>query len=140
LNLRSKWSAAKRAILQDTDFVFCDPDNGIGFTSKHIMVEELRNLRREGRAVSFITFPAHITHQQQVVGMHERLHADTGAENIITVRTSISISGPNGKQPRARWFTVLDGNPEIHDACKLFGERLQKVLGAKIHIHETKTE
>jgi hypothetical protein len=137
MTLRSKWSAAKRESLSGCDFVFCDPDNGIGFTNKHVLLDEISQLRRAGRSVAFITFPARVKHDLQVAALHDRLHAEAGASTAITVRTSISIAGPNGKQPRARWFTVLDGDLLTHKACRLFGERLQRVLGAKIQIHET---
>lgn len=136
-NMRSHWSSAKRTFLKDADFIFCDPDNGIGSTSKHLMIEELRSLRQEGRSVAFITFPARIAHQEQVERLHDRLHAETGASNVITVRTSISIAGPNGKQPRARWFTILDGDTQTLQACRLFGDRLKDVLGARTAIHES---
>ncbi len=136
-SLRSKWAAEKRLALIDADFVFCDPDNGIGSTNKHLTIEEIHKLRRIGRAVSFITFPARTPHEQQVTRLHERLHQATDTRNIITVRTSISVRGPNGKQPRARWFTVIDGDQKTHTACKLFGDRLRTILGARIHVYET---
>ncbi len=134
---RSVWARDMKKAVQQADFLFCDPDNGIGLKNKHVLIEELRELRYPGRVLSFITFPHRIPHDQQLKSLHERLHIETGAKSVITVRTSISVQGNKGRVPRARWFTVLDGDAEAVAACHLFAERLKENLNARAVVEHT---
>ena len=90
---RSAWGKSKRSALDGADIVFLDPDNGIGKeTQKHATFSEIRLLRKPGRAIVFITFPGRsMKHDALLRQLHERLADETDAENIVTLRTSVSV-------------------------------------------------
>jgi hypothetical protein len=75
-----------RAVLDQADVIFLDPDNGLGEASaKHATFSEIRLLRRSGRAIVFIKFPGREIHETQVSRLHEQLHEETGAERAVTI-------------------------------------------------------
>ena len=89
---RNAWGTRKRSALDGADIVFLDPDNGIGAeTQKHATFSEIRLLRKPGRAIVFINFPGRMKHDVQLRQLHERLAGETGAKNIVTLRTNVSV-------------------------------------------------
>lgn len=125
------------------DIVFLDPDNGLGSeTAKHATYAEVRQLRRPGRSIAFITFPGRsATHDEQVRQMHERLISETDAQTIITLRTNVSVPRGDGSGyfvQRPRWFTVVDPDEEISRRAEAFGEALRLIprVRATLYCHD----
>jgi hypothetical protein len=105
---RSAWGTRKRSALNGADIVFLDPDNGIGAeTEKHATFSEIRLLRKPGRAIVFIIFPGRsMKHDALLQQLHERLAVETDAENIVTLRTNVSVPramGSSSYVQRQRW-------------------------------------
>jgi len=126
---RIAWGARKRKELDGADLVFLDPDTGIGKASeKHATFSEIRLLRKPKRAIVIITFPHQgKKHDVQLARLHERLAAETH-ENIVTLRTSVSVPTAAGKYvPRVRWFTVVDADAELHYRAREFETALKSV-------------
>ena len=126
---RSAWGIRKRSALDSADIVFLDPDNGIGEeTEKHATFSEIRLLRKPGRAIVFITFPGRsMKHDALLQQLHERLAVETDAENIITLRTNVSV--PDAERPRSyvqrqRWFTFIDPDAELIARARAFASNL----------------
>jgi hypothetical protein len=68
---RPIWAKIKHEELSASDLIFLDPDNGIGPASaKHATLEELRQLRRQGRTLVFITFPGRRPHDDILADLH----------------------------------------------------------------------
>lgn len=128
--LRPAWSHAKREALVGADIVFLDPDNGLGGeTPKHATYSEVRLLRRPRRAIVFITFPSRsATHDEQVRQMHERLFSEADANNVITLRTNVSVPRGDGSGyfvQRPRWFTVVDPDDDMTLRIEAFADALK---------------
>ena len=126
---RSAWGIRKRSALDSADIVFLDPDNGIGEeTEKHATFSEIRLLRKPGRAIVFITFTGRsMKHDALLQQLHERLAVETDAENIITLRTNVSV--PAAERPRSyvqrqRWFTFIDPDAELIARARAFASNL----------------
>ena len=126
---RSAWGIRKRSALDSADIVFLDPENGIGEeTEKHATFSEIRLLRKPGRAIVFITFPGRsMKHDALLQQLHERLAVETDAENIITLRTNVSV--PAAERPRSyvqrqRWFTFIDPDAELIARARAFASNL----------------
>ncbi|MGO4438567.1 hypothetical protein [Rhizobium sp. RAF56] len=122
---RNVWGKRKREALDAADIVFLDPDNGVGAGSpKHATFAEVRLLRKPGRAVVFITFPSKgKKHDEQLHQLHERLRAETGASEIATLRTNVSVPRGDGSAyvvQRQRWFTVVDYSAELIARAQAF--------------------
>jgi hypothetical protein len=128
---RSAWAARKRAAFEDADLVFLDPDNGLGAeTEKHATYDEIRLLRRPGRAVVFITFPPHAPHEALLRKLHERLRAEAGAGSAVTLKTSVSLPRAPGSHfvvPRQRWFTVVDPDAALVARARAFALALSSI-------------
>lgn len=129
---RSAWGAHKRCALETADIVFLDPDNGVGQESeKHATHNEIRLLRKPGRAIVFITFPGrNMKHEVLVQHMHKRLATETGAKNVITLRTNVSVPRSEGSRSfvqRPRWFTVVDPDVELIARAETFAKSLEAV-------------
>ncbi|WP_374547273.1 hypothetical protein [Rhodoblastus sp.] len=129
---RGVWGARKRRALEGADIVFLDPDNGVGQESgKHATHNEIRLLRKPGRAIAFITFPGrHMKHGALVQHMHQRLATETGAENIVTLRINVSVPRADGSRAlvqRQRWFTVVDADVELVARAETFANALKTV-------------
>ena len=129
---RSAWGTRKRSALDGADIVFLDPDNGIGGeTEKHATFSEIRLLRKPGRAIVFITFPGRsMKHAALLQQMHERLSVETDAENIVTLRTNVSVPraiGSSSYVQRQRWFTVVDSDAELRARAQAFATALASV-------------
>ncbi|GAA5264899.1 hypothetical protein ACOSOMT5_P1324 [Acidiphilium sp. MT5] len=129
---RSAWGIRKRSALDSADIVFLDPDNGIGEeTEKHATFSKIRLLRKPGRAIVFITFPGRsMKHDALLRRLHERLAVETDAENIITLRTNVSV--PAAERPRSyvqrqRWFTVIDPDAELIARARAFASNLTSI-------------
>ncbi|MFD2262635.1 hypothetical protein ACFSM5_07025 [Lacibacterium aquatile] len=131
---RANWSAQKRIALADADIVFLDPDNGLGRESKkHATLSEVRHLRRPDRALVFITFPGRdLPHKELVVRLHERLALETGAQDIFTLRTTVSIQTAKGSfVPRTRWFTILDTDQQLSERIHAFANEVARIPRVK---------
>jgi len=136
--MRNEWAIQKRKALDDCDIIFLDPDNGLGADpEKHATLAEVRELRKPGRAIIFITFPKRENHSQQVDQLHQDLRKETGAESVMTVRTHVrvpSLKDPKHLVPRVRWFTIVDGKADLLNRAQIFATALSSVpfAGAKI--------
>jgi hypothetical protein len=129
---RGAWGTRKRSALDDADIVFLDPDTGIGEeTEKHATYSEIQLLRKPGRAIVIITFPNRsMKYDAQLQQLHERLAIETRAENIITLRTNVSVPGAPGSRSvvqRPRWFTVVDPDAELAARAKTFFTALKLI-------------
>jgi hypothetical protein len=129
---RSAWGARKRNALDGADLVFLDPDNGIGAESeKHATFSEIRLLRRSGRAIVFITFPGrNLTHDALLQQLHERLAVECDTENVITLRTNVSVPRAPGSPSyvqRQRWFTIVDPDAELEARAQTFSDALASI-------------
>ena len=140
---RLAWASRMGHELRDADLVFLDPDNGIGDdTKKHATMSELQMMRRPGRALVFISFPGrNLPHDQLVQRLHLRLTAETGAQNILTLRTNVSVPrlpGSKFKVQRQRWLTILDADGALIARAKDFARVLQAVPSVRAqldHMH-----
>lgn len=107
-----------RAALDSANLVFLDPDNGLGAeTEKHATCSEIDLLRRPGRAIVFSTFPGRtMQHNTLAQRLHKQLSAQTGAKEVVTLRTNVSVPAaepPRSYVQRQRWFTVIDPDAEL---------------------------
>jgi hypothetical protein len=136
---RGAWATRKRSALDGADIVFLDPDNGIGEDGeKHATCSEIRLLRQPGRAVAFITFPKRVKHDIQLQQLHQRLAAETDAETIMTLRTSVSVRVAGGSYvPRARWFTIVDPDAELTARARAFATALESVPRVRARLYYT---
>ena len=129
---RSVWGTRKRNALDGADIVFLDPDTGIGKeTKKHATFSEIRLLRKPGRAIVVIIFPGKgKKHDAQLRQLHERLAVETHAENIVTLRTNVSVPTAVGSPfvvQRQRWFTLIDPDTELAARAQAFATALASV-------------
>ena len=133
---RSVWGKRKRNVLDGANLVFLDPDNGIGKeTQKHATFSEIRLLRKPGRAIVFITFPGrNMKHDALLRQLHERLADEADAENIVTLRTSVSVPSAAGYVPRLRWFTLVDPDYELIVRAQAFERALAFVPHVKARL------
>jgi hypothetical protein len=139
---RSAWGMRKRSALDGADVVFLDPDNGVGSeTEKHATFTEIRLLRRSGRAVVFITFPGRsLTHDALLRQLHERLGVEAGVENVITLRTNVSVPRAPGSRSyvqRQRWFTIVDPDAELTARAQAFAKALASVPRVRARLEGT---
>jgi hypothetical protein len=123
---RLSWAQEMSEALNGCRIVFLDPDNGIGQTAKHCTFDEVAAIRRPGRAVVLIKFPAHRKHTLQLEQYHRDLLANTRCLSLLTLRISVHL-----KQPSIRWFTILDGNDELCARAERFGALLNTIEGCK---------
>jgi hypothetical protein len=139
--LRNAWSSRKRTALCSADIVFLDPDNGLGKEiAKHATFAEVRLLRRPGRAVVFITFPARKTHNEQVRQLHNQLVVEADAGRVITLRTNISVPSTKGSRfyvQRPRWFTVVDPDAELVVRVRRFADALLAIPRVSVRLDDT---
>lgn len=129
---RKGWAERKRHSLETADIVFLDPDNGLGNkTSKHATFEELKLMRRPGRALVIITFPGRSKpHVELVKDLHKRLGDEIGSDSIATLRTNISVPANAGSSvfvQRQRWLTVIDADRDLITRLQAFAIDLSKV-------------
>lgn len=123
---RLSWAREMRATLASTDLIFIDPDDGVGQAGvKHATWGEVRGFVGGNRCVVFIKFPGRSSHSEQAIQLHEMAAKETGCDNIVTLRTNVSVPATKSGcfVPRIRWFTLI--NP-----CKLLHERLETFADA----------
>jgi hypothetical protein len=105
---RTAWASEMLASMGDADLVFLDPDNGLEGaepTPKRVSLDELRLMRRPGRAVLVYQ---HQTRRPggadvEVAFVTERLH-NCGFETVEVIRL---------KPYSARFYFLLDGNAAL---------------------------
>lgn len=129
---RAAWASRMREALKDANLVFLDPDNGIGNSSiKHATMSELRMLRSPDRAIVFISFPGRsMPHDQLVQRLHGQLAVETGVQNIVTLRTNVSVPKSAGSRQvvqRQRWFTILDADAVLFERAKNLAVALRRI-------------
>jgi hypothetical protein len=136
---RADWASEMCRQLADCDLVFVDPDIGLGpLKPSYVTLEEIKALRRPGRTVVLIKFPAHVKFDIQEDAYHAELQAATGANRIMTLRSSVAVPSTNGrKMPRLRWFTLLDHDEILADRISAFATRLDMIPGAWAHIRQS---
>ena len=131
---RASWGMNKRQALEAADVVFLDPDNGIGReTPKHATMAELRDLRRPGRSLVFITFPGRRPHAEILSELHAEVREGTGAKSVVTLRTNVSVPAkrPGMFVQRARWFTIVDGDEELVERASAFAVAMASIPRVK---------
>lgn len=133
---RAAWADGMCRRLADRDFVFLDPDNGLGrSTPRHATAEEIKALRRPGRSIMLIKFPGRVRFDAQEDAYHAQLRDTTGATRIMTLRSSVTIPGINGRKvPRFRWFTLLDYDDGLAARMADFCGRLEDIQGVRASI------
>jgi len=123
---RYSWAAEMKGTLQKPSIIFLDPDNGVGALNKvskrHATSDEVKAMRRSGRAVAMIKFPARENYCTQLEAFHNLLGAQTGAVSIVTVRTCVWLG-----QPRSRWFTIVDADHASVERVKQFAAKLNVI-------------
>ncbi len=121
---RRAWTDNMRRTLQDASVVFLDPDNGVGpVTERHAPPAEVAAMRHPGRAVVLIKFPdRQQRHAQQVDQYHNLLRHQAGAVSVVTVCTRVWL-----KQPRSRWFTIIDGDNALIERARHFADVLNGI-------------
>jgi hypothetical protein len=139
---RSAWGMHKRSALDGANIVFLDPDNGVGAeTEKHATLTEIGLLRKPGRAIVFITFPGrNLKHDALLRQLHERLAVEVGAENVITLRTNVSVpraAGSRSYVQRQRWFTVVEPDAELTARAQAFAIALASVPRVRARLEST---
>jgi hypothetical protein len=139
---RNAWGMHKRSALDGANIVFLDPDNGVGAeTEKHATLTEIGLLRKPGRAIVFVTFPGrNLKHDALLRQLHERLAVEVGAENVITLRTNVSVpraAGSRSYVQRQRWFTVVDPDAELTVRAQAFAIALASVPRVRARLEST---
>jgi hypothetical protein len=139
---RSAWGMRKRSALDGADVVFLDPDNGVGGeTERHATCTEIRLLRKPGRAIVFITFPGrNLTHDALLRQLHERLAIEADVENVVTLRTNVSVpraAGSRSYVQRQRWFTIVDPDAELTARAQSFAKALASVPRVRARLDGT---
>jgi hypothetical protein len=137
---RAGWVASMAQQLEKCNLVFIDPDNGVGrLGRRHASFEEIRRLRRPGnRALVLIKFPARIRFDEQEDAYHEALRANTGADEILTLRTSVTVVARSGRPvPTFRWFTMLDLDDCLVSRFVDFARKLDSIPGATAMVRTT---
>jgi hypothetical protein len=119
---RQSWAMDMKSVLQESSIVFLDPDNGVGVSERHTTVDEIEAMRQPGRAVVLIKFPARENHDRQLDAYHGLLGDQTGAMQIVTVRTRVWL-----QQPSFRWFTIIDADDALVERAKQFARRLNGI-------------
>jgi len=129
---RHKWVETMAADLDTADFIFLDPDNGVGrHHQKHARITDLVALQRSQRAMAIIKFPGrNATHAEQIASLHQNLIAE-GLRRPITVSTCVCVAGRSGHLvPRQRFFTLVDGNDHARQQVRAFADRLNSLPAA----------
>jgi len=133
---RVSWHEDMIRSLALCDVVFADPDNGVSrpgvVSRKSAVVDEVRDLCKEGRTAFLIRFPHRLTsHDDQLADQHR-----TFAEYApLTLRTCVRVPNGNGTtSPRIRWFSALNPRTETRGAIADFAARLQAVPGATVRV------
>ena len=87
---RSARGMPKRSALNGADVVFLDLDNGVDSETEK--------------------------HDALLQQLHERLTVEADVENVITLRTNVSVPRATGSRSyvqRQRWFTIVDPDAEL---------------------------
>ena len=141
---RSAWAKRKRDTLDAAQIVFLDPDNGLGAeTEKHATFSEIHLLRKPGRSIVFITFPGRsMTHDALLQQLHERLVAEADAQDVLTLRTNVSVpraAGSRSYVQRQRWFTIVDPDAELTSRAQSFAAALASVPRVRARLDGAKS-
>lgn len=134
---RTAWRETMHHAMDSADIVFLDPDNGVGPPgSRHATCEEIALLRRSGRAIVLIRFPDRRgKHVEQLSTWHHMLRHETGAESLVTLRTSVQVRTALGKTvPRSRWFTIIDPDHLLIDRAQAFASKLDQIGKCRISV------
>jgi hypothetical protein len=137
---RSAWASRMAEELEHCNLVFLDPDNGIGKAAKrYTTLDEVKLLLNSGtKALVFIKFPARVPFDQQAQNYHNSLRAGTGAKNILTLRTCVSVPLKKGRLiPRFRWFTLLNYDSVLAERVFKYTRKLNELkhCGVKANIY-----
>jgi hypothetical protein len=134
---RIKWTTGIKHDFENCKLVFVNPDNGVGSSSRrHATFEEIRFLRRPGgKALLLIKFPGRVEFNRQEDLYHAALRLNTGADRMLTLRTSVAVRTDNGRVvPRFRWFTLLDYDDVLAERLEDFARKLDAIPGATARV------
>jgi hypothetical protein len=142
LAARRWWLSAMLTRLKECNLVFLDPDNGTRSlfratqAQRYAGLDEVRGFRRPyDRALLLIKFPARVEFDRQEDELHGQLRHATGAERILTMRTSAMVQTKTGRWvPRFRWFTLLDHDDALGERLERFARVLNSVEGVKASV------
>jgi hypothetical protein len=95
----------------------------------HATPAEVAAMRQPGRALVLIKFPHRQKHAQQVEEYHKLLRDDAAAVSVVTVCTCVWL-----KQPRSRWFTIVDGDNALIERAKHFAHILNRIEGCRSYV------
>jgi hypothetical protein len=126
---RAGWVEGMVRAMANADFVFLDPDNGLGSgTRKHARISDILALRCKNRIVTIIKFPGrHKSHQDQILDLHREL-IHSGFHKPLTLITCVHVAhGKNAWVPRHRFFTIARGNEKIRARVLDFARRLNEL-------------
>lgn len=138
---RPSWAVEMGRLLQETDIVFLDPDNGLGSISeKRMTLDEVKLMRKPGRTVVLIKFPSRYNHNNQLEAYHGLL-AEIDGVSMVTIRTCVCVSILNKRGrvqwiPRVRWFTILDAEDVLIERARMFVDRLNLIERCTARVQE----
>lgn len=123
---REVWVQGMVDAMGDADFVFLDPDNGLGRgASKHARIADLVALHRNNRAIAIIKFPGrHKSHIDQIQELHHALES-AGFGCSITVNTCVRVANrQKACVPRHRFFTIAGADEKIKVRAEDYARKL----------------
>lgn len=127
---RRLWAMDMKSFLDESSIIFLDPDNGVGWiTKRHATIDEIETMRRSGRAVVLIKFPARENHGSQLEAYHDWLRDQTHTSSIVTARTCVWLQ--QEKIPRFRWFTIIDADDAVTQRARRFVHTLNGIDNCK---------
>jgi hypothetical protein len=140
---RPNWVDCIRQKLEKSRILFLDPDNSVHIhpTIRHASYQEVGHLRKSGRALLLIKFPAFIEHKRQIKEYHAALHEFAGAERSLTLltRTRLRVENGNGVVSRSRWFTLIDFDQDLEARLRSFAAFANSIEGLHCTIEERPT-
>ena len=139
---RAEWVQGMADAMNSADLVFLDPDNGLGNNpNKHADPDDVVALRRNGRALAFITFPQRgRRHEDQIKLIHDSL-LKAAFSHPFTVSTVVHVpqeADPRLRRPLPRFFTVVNSDDELLSRAQSFAVRLAQHphAGASVTVQE----
>lgn len=128
---RLGWAREMANCLDACDIIFADPDNGVGCSSRrHATWDEITMLRRPGRALLLIKFPARVAFPIQVRKLHENLTELCSANSALTLMATARCGG----RATRCWFTLIDADLQLDRSFRAFSSRLSAISVASAQL------
>ncbi|MGA2217355.1 MAG: hypothetical protein ABSG51_04670 [Terracidiphilus sp.] len=130
---RPEWINQVCKKLEKSRILFLDPDNSVHRrpTIRHASFDEVKLLRKSGKALLLIKFPARVPYGQQAEAYGASLRDLACAERSITLRTTARLHHQNEGGPvfRSRWFTLIDGSTDLEARFRSFTKSANSIEG-----------